>query len=264
MKKIWRRRRNNRFPLWIVIPPAALVGVWLLGSLVQWVLPSFFERVVVQSLEVRGHVLAPLASVGAQVSNKEELLDRITKLEGELSAVQYEVIVRDNLEQENRELRALLEVRDPESVLGSVISWPPHTGYDTLLVSTPDGAVDVGWLVLGRGLAPVGYVERMEGRFAYVRLLTSGGEETPVRITDDALPATMFGLGGGSALINVAKSLPVLEGDPIFFPYQGNRYLGSVGRIVTDDASSTKTLWVSFERHLFAETWVSLVPSLEL
>lgn len=260
MKKTWHRKRNIRIPLWSVIPPLALLLVWVLALGARAVFPNIFEHIAAQSLEVRGHVLAPIASVGAQFSNKEKLLDEIQKLEAELAAVQYELIVRDNLEAENRTLRMQLDVQDPDGILGAVIAWPPHTAYDVLLVSLPHEGVGEGWLVLGRGLAPIGYVERVVGSYAYVRLLTSAEQQTPVRVGVDAYPATMQGLGGGAAVVEVAKSLPVEEGDPLFFPYQGNRYLASVGHIETDDASPTKRLWVSFERHVYAEAWVSLVP----
>ena len=257
MKKIWHRRRNIRVPKVLIGIIAALGIGWLLLVFVQDVRPGVLESTVAQSTAANESVTSIFSTVHAFFFEKSELQERIKRLEDNEVALRLEVQIASFLEEENRELRELLNVLPEEGVLASVVAWPPKMAYDTLLIHAREG-VSVGDLVLGRGTVPIGTIERIEGEFAYVALFSRGGAQTQIRLGEAVFE--MEGRGGGSVRIVAPKEVSVERGDPVFFPYEGDTFIGRIGAIESDPAAATKYLWLTFPQHFYAYTWVSVVP----
>lgn len=260
MKKTWRRKRSI-----ISIPPFFLIvgGVFFIGwafvSALSHLSPGTLEKVFAQSAGVNTAATSVGEGFVAFFKDKSELEAKVKRLEDNELALQLQLQISSYVQEENNELRELLKFVPQESALGSVIAWPPKTGYDTLLIEAGK-PVSVGDLVLGRGIAPIGLVERTEGRYAYVKLFSQGDSVTQVRVGKERVPLELTGRGGGSAFIVAPKEAPVDQGDDVFFPYNGNTIMGHVGAVETNPSSSTKLLWVVFPKHFYAYTWVSIVP----
>lgn len=264
MKKTWRRKRSI-----ISVPPFFLIagGVffvsWALVSAMSHIAPGVLEGVFARSTAIHTTGASVSQSVLSFFTEKSDLEAKVKRLEDSELALQLQLQIASYAQAENADLRELFQFAPQEGVLGSVLAWPPKTGYDTLLVEI-GSAVSVGDLVLGRGTAPIGTVERVRGKYAYVKLFSQGDHVTQVRVGVDRVPLELVGRGGGSALIVAPATFEVARGDSVYFPYNGNTVLGRIGAIETFPASSTKNLWVVFPKHFYAYTWVSVVPYISL
>lgn len=260
MKKTWRRKRSI-----ISIPPFFLItgGVFFLGwafiSAVSHISPGVLESIFARSAGVNTATVSAGNSFLSFFKDKSDLQAKVKRLEDNELALQLQLQIASFTQKENMDLRELLSYVPAEGVLGSVIAWPPKTAYDTLLIETGEG-VSIGDLVLGRGIAPIGLVERTEGRYAYVTLFSSGSLQTQVRVGEGRDLLELTGRGGGSAFIIAPKEVAIDRGDEVFFPYNGNTFMGHIGAVETNPSSSTKNLWIVFPKHFYAYTWVSVVP----
>jgi cell shape-determining protein MreC len=260
MKKTWRRKRSiiSIPPFFLIIGGVFFIG-WAVVSAVSHLSPGTLEKVFTQTAVVNTAATSATGSILSFFTDKSELAAKIKRLEDNELALQLQLQISAYTQEENVELRNLLRFVPQGSILANVLAWPPKTAYDTLLVEAGE-AVSVGDLVLGRGIAPIGLVERTEGRYAYVKLFSQGGLVTQVRAGKERVPLELTGQGGGSAFIVAPKETLVDQGDDIFFPYNGNTFMGHIGAVETNPSSSTKTLWIVFPKHFYAYTWVSIVP----
>mgnify|MGYP001389848728 CR=1 FL=1 len=260
MKKTWRRKRSI-----ISIPPFFIIagGVFFLGwalvSAFSHIAPGALEGVFAQSANINSSTASASNSFLSFFKDKSDLEAKVKRLEDSELALQLQLQIASFTQQENADLRELVRYIPQSGVLGSVVAWPPKTAYDTLLIETGED-VSVGDLVLGRGIAPIGTVERTEGRYAYVTLFSAGDLQTQVRVGAERLPLELTGRGGGSAFIVAPKEVSIDRGDEVFFPYNGNTFMGHIGAVETNPSSSTKKLWIIFPKHFYAYTWVSVVP----
>ncbi|XKT74936.1 MAG: hypothetical protein ACJKSS_02105 [Patescibacteria group bacterium UBA2103] len=260
MKKTWRRKHSpiSIPPFFIITGLVFLIG-WGTVSALSHTRPGFLESIFAKSTVVQTSTASASQSFFSFFKDKSDLEAKIKRLEDNELALQLQLQISSYTEEENKDLRELLGYQKDDGVLGSVLAWPPKTAYDTLLLEVGK-PVSVGDLVLGRGVAPIGTIERIEGSYAYVRLFTHGGAEVQVRVGSEYIPLTMVGMGGGAAVINAPKDISVTTGDSVFFPYSGNTIMGRVGAIETDSQSPNQKLWLAFPKHFYAYTWVSVVP----
>jgi len=221
--------------------------------------PGVLEGVFAQSAGVNSATTSTTQSFFSIFKDKSDLVAKVKRLEDSELALQLQLQINSFTLEENRDLRELINFIPQEGVLGSVLAWPPKTAYDTLLIEVGE-SVSVGDLVLGRGIAPIGRIDRVEGRYAYVTLFSQGDAQTQVRAGVNRIPLELTGRGGGSAYIVAPKDVVIDRGDEIFFPYNGNTFLGHIGAVETNPSSSTKRLWIVFPKHFYAYTWVSVVP----
>ncbi|MBL1434503.1 hypothetical protein COB87_002985 [Candidatus Wolfebacteria bacterium] len=260
MKKTWRRKRSIiSIPPFFLIAGGVLFFGWAFVSAFSHVSPGSLENIFARSSGIQSAAGSATQSFLSVFKDKSGLVGKVKRLEDSELALQLQLQINSFTQEENKELRELLDFIPQEGVLGSVLAWPPKTAYDTLLVEAGK-EVSVGDLVLGRGIAPIGLVHRMEGKYAYVRLFSQANVVTQVRAGVDKIPLELTGRGGGSAFIVAPKDVPVERGDEIFFPYNGNTFIGRIGAVETSPSSSTKQLWIVFPKHFYAYTWVSIVP----
>lgn len=262
MKTTWRRKRNN-----LPVPGQALILIlvffigWGAITAFKNLVPGIVERFVASTTEVGNASSSSALSFLSVFEDKSDLAAQVKRLENNEVALELQIQSLLYVQEENEELREVLQNTPTQGVLGSVVAWPPKTAYDSLIVEAK--GVSVGDLVLGRGTVPIGTVSRLENGYAYVDLFTQGKRESQVRVGEEYLLFQLTGHGGGSAFIIAPSEAPIERGDQVFFPYNGNRLLGRIGSVEGDPASSTKRLWVVFPQHFFSYTWVSIVPYIE-
>ena len=235
-------------------------GLWVLVLGVQRLVPGLGGYIAESTQVVRNYAAAPFLGVQGQFADAQLLLEEKRALEQENRVLNLQLLALEYVEQENEELRSLLDAPVSGRVLGAVVAWPPHTAYDTLRVRVPhETRVATGSLALGQGMVAIGSVEEQAGQYAQVRLFSSAGVETPVRVGSNGLTTTLVGKGGGSAAITVPQETDVSVGDPVFFPALGNRLIGHIATVTADPTDPIKRLDVLFPKHLFMHTWVAIV-----
>lgn len=175
------------------------------------------------------------------VLSKKVLAARLYDAERELGNVRYQAALYASLVEENQRLLDELGLRTPaESGIGRVIQRPPHTHYDTLLVSLKNGhAVSVGDIALFEGIA-LGTVEKISGSAALVSLFSSPGRTLDVRVGDPTAIVVAHGLGGGAFVFDVPNEVSLEEGDVMVSASHDTEIIGVVLSITTDPDRTTK------------------------
>ncbi len=172
-------------------------------------------------------------------------------LRGELAAAEARLADRDFLYAENLELKARLgRPRLPQGrVLAGVVSRPPATPYDTLVIDagTEEG-VAVGDEVSAGGGVVVGTVSDAYEHSARVMLFSAPGSvyEALLVLSGSAggtVPLTVEGQGGGSLRAQVPAGTAVAVGDAAVLPGIAGGLSARVSSIEHAESESYITLY---------------------
>lgn len=189
------------------------------------------------------HVLQPLfeAKVGLEAwlknwkvlfKEKKSLYDENLSLREKLLELETKTAIIEILEKENAILKGLSASERREFLIASVISRPPYTPYDMLIidVGSKDG-VKEGMQVLAFGNVLLGYVTDVFFQISKVKLISSSGEETNVLLESSLNPAISVGRGGENFEIILPRAISVSIGERIITLGSRPLLVGIVERI---------------------------------
>ncbi|PIQ68710.1 MAG: hypothetical protein COV91_02765 [Candidatus Taylorbacteria bacterium CG11_big_fil_rev_8_21_14_0_20_46_11] len=195
-------------------------------------------------------------------SAKSALIDDITKLTTELQHKDIQLLDRDILAEENRILKESFGRGDEtKSILGSVLSVPPLSLYDTIVLDAGslngvrEGAhVYVGPILLGT-------VVRTTGHTSVAELNSTSGQVTPMRIQHGAvaIPIEAKGRGAGEFTATIPKESDVAVGDSVFLTGIRPTLFGTVDAIDSTITSSFQTIFIISPVHIQALRFVEIV-----
>lgn len=155
-----------------------------------------------------------LASIGTNFRSKAALESENTAQKREIDELGTRLAERDTLARENAELKASLGRSDGERfTLAAVISKPPHSVYDTLIIDGGSAAaLALGQVVYANGEIPIGAIAEIFPHSAVVKLYSAPGEQTEARLSPSNVDITLVGRGGGNFSVMVPHDLPVAAG----------------------------------------------------
>lgn len=205
------RRPKSRNKVWI---SAWIVAVVLLVAVIINFSGSF---AAVPLMKIGASVRNLGAAVGGAFASKNFIETENEQLKDKLTQVQAAIDRDKLLIQENLELKELLGRHNKNSsILATVLSKPPMSLYDTLVVDVGSADnVSVGDNVLALGFVPVGVVSVVHSRTSVVSLFSSAGQKIEVRVGKDT-QVFAEAQSGGNFLIKLPKGTAVAKGDPIF------------------------------------------------
>lgn len=145
---------------------------------------------------------------------KRSLSTENEALKNQVAALTARLVERDVLARENEELKAVMgRTVASEVTIASVLSKPPQSFYDTLII---DGGADLGFapglVVYANGETPIGTLEDVFVHSSVVRMYSSSGEKTDARLNPSHLDITLVGRGGGTFSVEVPHDFSVSEG----------------------------------------------------
>ena len=223
------RQRNPLSPARIgfLVGAVLILLVVVFNGFVVSVLSGFVSVIVTPSDGMYEHV--PRAVLASRLSDAEEELSRV-RYQGLLYALEVE---------KNKELESVLGLREGEVTgRGRVFARPPHTHYDTLLVSlASDSTVAIGDLVYTSGIL-VGQVSSIDAQIARVSLYSSPGTTLDARVGDPSAIVVMRGLGSGSFFLEVPKEVSIEVGDAILLS-QSDVLVAVVQKIINEPEQTT-------------------------
>lgn len=222
---------TRKYLVWIVVAFLVLYGGrTLIGTLTSFVTAPFFH--------VRTYLETSRATIPAFFRSRNELLARIQSLEQELAQQQGREALYSYTFNENVELRKLLgaSTSTPQVVAG-VISRPPYTPYDTLILDkgATDGIVALAPVFYGSRMA-LGYVSAVYPHTAVVTLFSSPGVESTVYVFGPNVFTTAFGEGAGVVRLSIPQGIAAERGNLVALPSLESGILGTI-----DDIQSTPT-----------------------
>lgn len=220
-----------------------------------------------------------------EIRPKSALIDELIDLRAQVTESDAKVKSFDALVDENLHLKDELGRKvATTTVLARVVSRPPFSVYDTLVIDagTREG-VQVGALVYAAGPYVVGVVTRAEDLSSVVTLASAPGQSHTVMI--EALPeaqifrtasstssdgldvpndqeVTMVGQGGGGFVAEVPKQLKFAPGTPIMLETLSPSVIGNVTSEFMPADGSMKEVYGAFPFGLRSLEWVnvSLTP----
>ncbi len=147
----------------------------------------------------------------------------------------------------------------PEDILASVVTRPPESPYDTLVIAAGmEMGVTVGMEVFGIGSVPVGIVSEVLPDFSRVTLFSSPRTVVHGWVGHAKFPITIQGAGGGAMRASLARSAGIGVGDTVFAPGPGALPIGTVTHIADDPTAPEVVLRITPAVNLFSITWVFL------
>ncbi len=200
-----------------------------------------------------------ISSFFASFYNTQELYNQNSKLLSQVEELTYE---NQKISTELSDIKALFEGEVPmeeAGILAGVYARPPLSPYDSLLVLLPEGvSVEKEKLVLGPGGIPVGVVAENATSFATIILFSAPLKETQGWITEEKIPVTVTGEGGGMVSLRIPDEVSIKEGDMLYLGGPGALPAGSVVLITENLFENVSKVSVRLLVNPFSISWVRI------
>ncbi len=179
-------------------------------------------------------------------------------LDQQVKELQQEVAEREGLDAtlsyltaENVELRQMLHASSTQRILAGVISRPPETPYDTMLIDrgSDDGIIQNAPVYYGEGQA-IGYVQTVFAKSAQVTLFSSPGVESTVYVFGPNIFTTAYGEGGGIIRLSVPQGIVIQNGNMVILPSLESGVLGTIDDIQSISTEPEQHAYVTFDSSL--------------
>ena len=170
------------------------------------------------------------------------LIERLSTFEAERARIEYQAVLYQDLAQKFAALEAEVALRNPGTYgTARVVSAPPRTHYDTLLIDAgSDAGVVVGDIASVGGIA-VGVVTDASTYSALVQLYSSPGSEFDVSVGGAHALVVAHGVGGGSIEATIPNELSVTIGDTVT-ELKSGYVVGVVAEVLKREIDTTASL----------------------
>ncbi len=178
--------------------------------------------------------------------SRDALIARLTNAEKQLSRVKYQALLYGLITQENESLRkAAGAATVPQGITGRVITRPPKSAYDTLMldVGKNQGIVKDD-LVVFESIA-LGKIISIGDTTSLVQLFSSPGAEHDVLIGEPHAVSVAKGQGGGTFELSLPQSVAVAQGDIVRIPGTETLILGVVVSVEAQSVDVTQTVHIA-------------------
>ena len=182
--------------------------------------------------------------MGKMVSSKYRLVKENKRLSDEVVARNGSILMLDALRKENEDLKnALGRMSKGNFVLGVILSRPPMSPYDTLVIDIGESdGVKVGNKVYADGDTLIGDVAEVYPSQSKVSLFSTPGRIVPVMVGTSNVETQATGRGGGNFVAKLPVEVGIKEGDTIIMPQLRPHTFGVVERIQVDSSDSLQTI----------------------
>lgn len=218
------RRRNKKIFFIIIF----LIIILFFGFLkISWP-QQIVKNVSAPIVNVKNFFFSPFKNLITTFKDKKELENKVKELEEELNKTKIALISKQSINTTN--------IADADF---QILSRPPYSLFDTLLISKNNSNLNIGDLVFFDNVY-IGEIFELSENTASVKLKSLSGEKTVVRV--GGIDGEAQGLGGGQFLINIPKDLEVEIGDVVVVPELNNILIGVVGSVEQDSTGTFQNI----------------------
>lgn len=184
-------------------------------------------------------------SISGILHTRVTLENENTDLKNQIIELKTQLLTTDQLNRENIELKASLgrSASKIRTILATVISKPPTSLYDTLVI---DGGTNLGVLegqtVYAGGDTPIGFIDHTNTNSSVVRLFSTNGEKTEARLSPNGVDVTLVGLGGGNFSAEVLHDLVVSPNAIVVTKETNSHTIAYFKKITSDPRDPFQTL----------------------
>ena len=182
--------------------------------------------------------------IRTEFSEKRSLQDENAALREKIMQMEMQIARNGILEKENAVLKNTFSAEEKQNFLfASVISRPPMTPYDMLIVDSGSGSgIKEGMQVSAFGSVLLGYVADLFPDKSKIKLISSFGEETNVVLESSGVPAIAVGRGGENFEITLPRAVKVDVGEQIITLGKRPMLVGIVEKIEHQEADPFQKL----------------------
>lgn len=168
---------------------------------------------------------------------KSSLQNENVNLKKKLDEKESEIIIIKNQIELYKQLDSYIankEIKPNETVV-RVVSRPPQTPFDVLIIEAKDNEIKTGQKIYFSGI-PVGVVDSKEGLYAKVFLFSNPASEFRALVGPNKIEAEAKGKSQGNIYLTFPKNVEVQNGDTVYLA-DGTIPIGTISEI--DDNTST-------------------------
>lgn len=223
---------------------AALLALFGVHYFFPTALPRVFLPVTSIFWQSESSTIGWFASMGKIVTSKYSLIKENKRLKNEIVSRDSSALMLSSLIEENENLKSALgRSATGDDILGVILSRPPMSPYDTLIIDigTADG-VAVGNKVYTEGDVLVGDIAEAYLHQSKVSLFSSPGRTTSILIGSSTVETLATGRGAGNYVAKLPVEVKIKKGDPIITPQIRMHTFGVVEEIMVDSSDSLQTI----------------------
>ena len=257
MKRTYLAKRNAFFSRENITPGSLAMAFALIALFTRVVLPDAFFAIITPATRVSSNisnyahfVLSSFDNAALLEKQNENLTNRNISLTNENQA----------LAQKLSDISPLLDgSTSKEGIIAGVITRPPESAYDTLLVNVGEASgSSVGMEAFGARGVPIGLVTATSAKSSRVTLFSAPNISINAWVGKNKLPILLRGAGGGAFNAVVPRTAMVTAGDLVYIPGPGALPIGSVARVDSDSSSPSSNLRIQGGTNIFSITWIEL------
>jgi cell shape-determining protein MreC len=248
-----KTRENSRYKFGRFTKTAviSIVVAFVVLIFAKGFVASITSVVIMPLYIVRNYIETSLDTIPTYIRGRAELETHIESLKQEIASQQGIKTTLSSVEEENKELRALIGATKTPTILASVIARPPMSPYDTVVIDkgTEDGVLSGAPVYYGSGQA-LGYVRVTYAHHALITLFSSSNVQSTVYIYGPNIFTTAYGEGGGVIRLSIPPGIVVESGNVVVLPSLDAGVLGEIGVV--------QSIPTEPEQHAYITSEVSL------
>lgn len=235
----FKKQKRNR-----VIAIFVLIIILLSISFTRKIIRNSIVVVFMPVVWLEHNITSDIYNFFETFRTKSSLLSENQNLHNEIDSLKAHYANYDELFLENQNLKSILGRSDGKNfILATVLSRPPVSLYDTLLV---DGGLSVGisqgQIVYFNGDIPIGYISQVFSRSAIVELYSSSSEKMDARLEPENFDVTLFGHGGGDYTVSVPHDLSIASDTVVISEEINPHIFGTLQNVISDPRDSLQNL----------------------
>lgn len=174
--------------------------------------------------------------------------------------MRVKLLDRNILFEENQELQeALGRTRYESSIMANVLSRPPVSLYDTLVVDVGrEDDIKVGDTALSFESIPIGEIIEVDRRTSLLKLYSSAGSKIQAVFANSKSEVEIVGVGGGNFRSKIPKDVEILIGEEVITPGQ-SWIIGIVESVSEKETDSFKDVFIKGPVNIFKIRKVEII-----
>jgi len=257
--KMTYRKTNRKNPkkksiVFIIVAVFILILINFSGVIFP---QSIARGISLPFIKIKEIVSKPFNGSTSYFGSKRSLSEENEELRQKVSALEFKLL-QERVRSKDDTEEFTESNNSPEGFQARVLVRPPFSPYDTFIIAIDNNEISEGNNVFVMG-SFVGNVNSVHGDTATVKLRSSSGENTVVRIGD--VDAEAVGKGGGRFTVTVPKDVDVEAGDIVTVPNLGAVVMGVITEIQASEAGSFNILHFSMPVSLSKISFVTITSN---
>lgn len=230
----------------------------MVGAMVFSLLDSFLLSSTTPLWKVRNSVVSGVGGAAGFFTTQSRLVEENAALREQVAALETKVLsLSRELVHESVLLETLGRGRGIEAVAAAVLSRPPQTPYDIVIIDagSREGVVNGAEVFLPEGPL-LGVVSEVFLKRSRVELYSAPDLETGAVLERGNVPVTIIGRGGGNFKIVLPRDVEVERGDRIVSAGIASRLLAVVEDVTMRPTDSFKEVLAVGPANIFTFRFV--------